>query len=105
MKDNRNGAKTAERVRMVGACSLLAIAIGMASPAAAQTQPSKDDDQAAAAATPAPQDADTNNGNTPDDIVIRGRFVNDAAVSATKMDIRILDTLCRGHMQNIRATL
>ncbi|QDZ07920.1 TonB-dependent receptor [Sphingomonas panacisoli] len=88
MNSSRNGAKTTKRVRMIGACSLLAIACGMASPAAAQTAPAASDDQTAAA----PQDADTNNGNTPTDIVIRGRFVNDAAVSATKMDIRILDT-------------
>ncbi|MEO5494975.1 MAG: TonB-dependent siderophore receptor [Sphingomonas sp.] len=79
-------ARLTQHARFAGASSLIALALGIAAPAHAQTAPPTDapaatDDQSAAPAE-----------DQSKDVVVRGRFVDDAAVSATKMDIRILDT-------------
>ncbi len=85
------------RARTIGACSLLAMAVGMAFPASAQSTAAANGDTAATTpeAAPAATDQTTTSDKTTDaqgDIVVTGRFVDTAATTATKMDIRVLDT-------------
>ncbi|MBS0478012.1 MAG: TonB-dependent siderophore receptor [Proteobacteria bacterium] len=95
MIGNRNKLDVAARARMIGACSLFALAFGIAAPANAQTtppSPPQDTPANAGVQSDQPDATDNTTGNTPDDIVVTGRFTNEGSSSATKMDIRVLDT-------------
>jgi iron complex outermembrane receptor protein len=76
---NRTGA----RVRLGATASALALALGASSGAWAQTAP---------APQPAPTGDQTSDDAPGPDIVVKGSFVDAGATSATKLDIRVLDT-------------
>jgi len=97
---NRNKPCMSGRTGILSAASLAAMAIGLAMPATAQTVPTTSGGDTSAASpepatAPTPSDQTTASDKPTDtqgDIVVRGRFVDNAATSATKMDIRVLDT-------------
>ncbi|MBN8806824.1 MAG: TonB-dependent receptor [Sphingomonas sp.] len=81
-------------IKTIGACSLGALAVVLATPASAQTGPNP-------AAAPAPSDQAAGQTAKPaadaaaadeKDIVVTGRFVDTQGSTASKMDIRLLDT-------------
>lgn len=83
------------RATMISACSAAALAMGLALPAAAQSDPSPAKNNAPSAAPQVPQSPPTASDKSTDtqgDIVITGRFVDTGASTATKMDVRVLDT-------------
>ena len=67
---------------------------GTPAPAAAPTKaaPETSPDAPAADPTAGAAQAGTSSGGTGGDVVVRGRFVDSGASSATKLDIRVLDT-------------
>lgn len=91
---NRQGRLTGKQAKLAIAGSVHVIALTLCSPTYAQTAPTQDKDQPANASTQGdkPDATDNTVANTPNDIVITGRFTNEGASSATKMDIRVLDT-------------
>ena len=91
---------------ILGTASMLAVAANFATPVYAQAQPDRQSPADAAsappsgtttrpagkAAEPVSSSAVTQSSVTDADIVVTGRFVDPSATSATKLNIRVLDT-------------